>query len=106
MASDFNVSIKQSPDRVTLAVAGEVDLATVESLAEALERALAEEPSRVFIDLRAVTFMDSSGLKFLLEAHRSSQRDGWRLEIGPPPDEVREVFKLTGIDERLPFSEG
>jgi anti-anti-sigma factor len=54
----------------------------------------------VVVDLRAVTFMDSSALHVLL---RAAQRLGSRLHLVPGPPHVNRVFELTATWERFEF---
>ena len=64
---------------------------------------LAERPSRLLLDLREVEFVDSSGLKFLIDTLAISHEDGWRLEIYKPSQRAMRVFEVTGAIEHLPF---
>lgn len=89
--------------RPALAVRGELDI----SGAEALERALAEveagEPHVLVIDLREVTFLDSSGLRSLLAADRRAKGAGRRLVLVRGPDPIQRVFEIALLDRRLTF---
>lgn len=58
-----------------IAAAGEVDATTAPQLAEALRRVLAEQPSRVVVDLSEVTFMDAAGTTVLLQANTAAWPD-------------------------------
>lgn len=87
--------------RVTLR--GELDLANVDAAEEALLAAEQINRDVVLLDLSALTFIDSSGLRFVLRADRRSRENGRRLRLVPGPPEVQRVFRLTGMEERLPF---
>jgi anti-sigma B factor antagonist len=65
---------------VRLVLHGELDLAGVEDLSDALSQLRARGVS-VELDLSRLTFMDSSGLGTVLEAMLDAQRDGWHLEV-------------------------
>ena len=73
---------------------GEIDLATVDGLAQALDAAR-EEAGSVVLDLREVSFMDSAGLRLVLEASRR----GRAFAVVRGPREVQRVFDLVGLDE-------
>lgn len=103
--SEFKVEVEYGSNAATLTVTGEIDIATVGQLEEAREDALARDPEGLLIDLRGVTFIDSSGLKFVLQTHQLSQELEWRLQLLRPAEHVMKVFTLTGADERLPFIE-
>jgi anti-anti-sigma factor len=88
---------------VTLALAGELDIAGGDVLRERLETLKRTYRGRLVIDLTGVTFIASTGIAVLVHAYGYAQRDGWRLELRPGPPAVRRVFELCGLDDRLPF---
>ena len=55
------------------------------------------------LDLRELTFMDSSGLRLILSAHAAARRDGAILEIVPGPPSVQRVFQICGVEDELRF---
>jgi anti-sigma B factor antagonist len=85
-------------------VAGDLDVATVPRLEQALDQALSSSPGGVLIDLSAVQFVDSSGLRFLLDAHQRAQRGDWSLALARPAESAMKAFELTGADRWLPFA--
>ncbi len=103
----FAVSTEGMDDGARIVVEGDVDIATVPRLRDALEQALASSPASVLIDLSAVEFVDSSGLRFLLRANQQAQRGGWSLAVRRPAELAMKAFELTGADRWLTFaSEG
>ena len=85
----------------TLELDGELDLSNSGALDD--EVRLAETSAEtITIDLRAVTFMDSSGLHVIAAAQeRSGQHHPLRLRRGPRA--VQRVFQLTGTEGQLEF---
>ncbi len=82
---------------------GEFDLAGVEAVEEAL-RPLEHAFSTVLVDLREVEFLDSTGLRTLLQADARSRRNGFELQIiNSDSGQVRRVLELTGMDKKLPL---
>lgn len=80
-----------------VAVAGEIDQETCGSLREALDLPDGVAP-HVVIDLRQVTFMDSSGINILIAVHRTlADADGWLRLAGAAPPVLR-IIQLVGID--------
>jgi anti-anti-sigma factor len=51
-----------------------------------------------------LTFIDSTGLRLVLEWDSVARRDGLRLRLRPGPPAVQRVFEVTGVIERLPFA--
>jgi anti-sigma B factor antagonist len=88
---------------VVVVVAGDLDLATVPRLEQALTSALAVacDVTRVVVDLRAVEFIDSSGLTALIKAHRRAGDDGRPLVLRAPSARVMRTLELTQLDSVL-----
>jgi anti-sigma B factor antagonist len=84
-------------DEVRLAVAGELDLATGPSLEQASITLLREQPGALVLDLRQVTFCDSSGIASLLRIQRATKRTGARLSLHNVQGVVRQVLDLGGV---------
>lgn len=81
-----------------LALVGEIDAYTAPALAEAIERC--EQP-HVLIDMAAVEFVDSSGLRVLIEAHQAAQGSGRRIQLANPSSAVSRLLEISGIDDYL-----
>jgi len=96
-ALDFDLTVTQEEATCRVALRGELDLGS----AEQLERALAEAGDEVLLDLSGLTFMDSTGVRVLLEA---AERGGPGLRMVPPRDgDARVAIDETGIAPLLPL---
>jgi anti-anti-sigma factor len=102
--SKFEVtSLRDGPTWV-LSVTGELDMNSVSVLAEQLTDGANGGFNKLTLDLRELAFMDSSGLRFLIELNDEANRDGWRLVLLAPTDQAAAlVLHITGADEALPF---
>jgi|tagenome__1003787_1003787.scaffolds.fasta_scaffold20979512_1 anti-sigma B factor antagonist len=87
----------------TVSVSGELDLAVSDAFAAAIDDALRHAPRTVVVDLGAAEFIDVSGVRTLLRAHRQAVSRSVRLVIIPAPDHVHKVFALCGVERELPF---
>jgi anti-anti-sigma factor len=76
----FAVTLEHHRDYVVVAPVGELDVATAPELQAQLRTAL-DRPETPALDLRRVTFMDSSGVKTLLWADRESRTRGRRMQV-------------------------
>jgi anti-anti-sigma factor len=87
-----------------IALAGEVDMATVPVLKQQLAQAEQDGAASIMVDLRDVTFIDSQGLHALLRARERAQSNGHRLLIVGASPSARRLFQITGkeflIDEQ------
>jgi anti-anti-sigma factor len=84
---------------------GELDMATAGRLRDTVDELLATGFAHVVVDLRELYFMDSSGLRLLLDFDSAARADGWRLGLIPGSATVMRVFEVTGIAKQLPFAE-
>jgi anti-anti-sigma factor len=99
----FRVVVREDRDVTRISPSGEVDIGTVGRIREQLDNATASGARRVVLDLRAVTFLDSSGLHLVLEADAASRAQGWEFKLIGGPAHVQRIFDLTGARARLPF---
>ncbi|MBX5470292.1 MAG: STAS domain-containing protein [Thermoleophilaceae bacterium] len=97
----FDVTASRAGDAIHLQLSGELDVATVRRAEEELARAEEESPPAIVIDLRSLSFMDSTGLRFVVEADRRARAAGRRLAIVQGPAPIRRVFEITRLDESL-----
>jgi len=91
----------ESGDISVVRVAGEIDVATADSVRAAIAATMDHRPTRLVIDMESVSFMDSSGIAVLLEA--AQQADS--VVIRRPSNAVRRVIETTGLSEVLPIGE-
>ncbi len=88
-----------------LRINGELDLGTVPVLARHVDERLGGEPTTLTLDLSALTFMDSSGLRLLIELNERARRETWEFALIPSRHEsANAVLRMTGADAALPFS--
>jgi anti-sigma B factor antagonist len=80
-------------------VSGELDLDTMAELSTAL--AAGHGVATTIVDLRGLTFIDSSGVSGLLAAARRARDAGSRLICMPGPRPIQRIFELTGVDTVL-----
>jgi len=97
---DFDLTVgRDERGAYRLTLRGELDLAT----AERLEQALADTDGEVLLDLRGLTFMDSTGVRVLLEVAEQRVSD-LRIMV-PAQGDVRVTIEETGIAPLLPLVE-
>ena len=82
---------------------GELDMAAVPTLAAEIAEVRAAGCPHVIIDLSEVSFLDSSGLRLLLDCYAESRQDSHTIALIPGPPVVQRVFELTRTVEHLPF---
>jgi anti-sigma B factor antagonist len=104
-ASRFEIHREMQGDAARLTITGEVDIATVPRVEEAVATVLAQGARSLIVDLSRLAFVDSSGLRMLITLNDRSAAEGWSLGLIRPPEPASSVFQITGAEENLPFIE-
>ena len=99
--SHFQIEESQERGVVRLALAGELDLAAAPDLESRL-RQLKDERQAVCLDLSALEFVDSSGIRVLLRAVQDARGNGWDLRVADRlSPAVRRVLELVKLDRYI-----
>ncbi|MFE3415583.1 STAS domain-containing protein [Streptomyces mirabilis] len=95
----FSVTRSTTADGITvLALRGEVDFTTGAEMRRALQDPDCEATRHTVMDLSQVTFMDSTGINALIEAHLDATAiQGWVRVASPTPSILR-VLQIVGLD--------
>lgn len=96
--STFYARAEHRSGTVVIIAEGELDLVGAPRLLEALPED-GREP--VVIDLESVGFMDSSGLRSLLEARQACTERGCSFAIARPSDPVQRVLELVDLSREF-----
>jgi anti-anti-sigma factor len=88
--------------RVDVRLDGELDLATVDLVTDALAGLHDERPELVVIDLSALRFVDARGLRTFHSIHRELRAAGGRLVLAMPSPHVARVLALAELDPEIP----
>jgi anti-anti-sigma factor len=92
----FELSVSAVGGVRVVTLSGELDIDTMGEVNDAL--AIANGLSTTVVDLRELTFIDSSGVSGLLAAARRAREGGTWICCVPGPPSVQRVFELTGVD--------
>jgi anti-sigma B factor antagonist len=90
---------------VSIALEGELDLASARQLEESLAAAERRSPARMVVDLERLQFIDSTGLRLLLQANARAQERGCELVLRPGEPAVQRAFEVTGALTVLRFED-
>jgi anti-anti-sigma factor len=99
-ASTFRARAEHLPDHVLVVAEGELDLVGAPRLLEALPDP-AQGTTPVVLDLASVGFMDSSGLRSLLEARQACIDAGRPFALARPSDQVLRVLELVDLSSEF-----
>ena len=95
----------RNDNMIRLALAGEFDLSNAAQIEDALKQIEDDRPGLLVLDLRELTFMDSTGLRVMVAADARARDDSRRLAVVQGPESVHRVFRITGLDDHLEIVE-
>jgi anti-sigma B factor antagonist len=96
----LEVRVARDGDTATVVLVGEFDLATLQEARAGFQEAQKDGARRIVVDLRELSFIDSTGIAFLITARRDDP-DGRLSFIPSESPAVRRVLDITGVDELL-----
>ncbi len=91
--------------RHTLVLSGELDLVSANYLESMIRHLCANGTRGIVLDLRKLTFIDSTGLHEIIAASRLCEANGYEFMLIPGPQAVQHVFEVAGLADMLPFEE-
>jgi anti-sigma B factor antagonist len=97
--ADFCAESTSSGGATSVRLEGELDMATSSQLSGILRSALEGRPTRLTVDLRGLTFIDSTGIRVLVAASRRAQGCGSSFVLLSPGRAVLKALRLTGFDQ-------
>jgi anti-anti-sigma factor len=100
------IDARVEADQVVLILTGELDPHTAPSLRQALDRTVGDTTTVVVFDLGGVTFVDSSGLRVIIAAHKLMDDRHGRLVLRDPSDTTRRILDITGLSDRIEVEAG
>lgn len=83
--------------RITLEPHGEIDAASVDQLDDMVRSALCSGAHEIDVDLRDVTFMDTTAVRVLRQAREVLNSTGGYLCLRNPQPQVRQLLRLTAL---------
>lgn len=98
--TDANPRLSITLDRSRLVLVGEIDAHTAPELAGHLDP-LPGDDGDVTLDVAGVDFIDSSGLRLIVEAHQRAEGTDRRLVVRRPSAAVTRLFEISGLTEHL-----
>lgn len=100
---DFAIEERHRAGRYTLAVVGELDIATAPMLEAAMTRLCEAGALEIEIDLRDAAFIDSSGLKAILRGKAQCAEHRSEFVLVPGSRRTQRFFEVAGVLDSLPW---
>lgn len=92
----FSVRDDSGDGPLVLSVEGELDLSVADQLTEAIERA-GKPSDSICLDLDRCRFVDSTGLKVLVQTARQFRAAGGELSVTNVQGDVARLVEMTGL---------
>jgi anti-sigma B factor antagonist len=93
----LRITVSEHPHPVRMTLHGEFDLRGADAATHALEEILGRRPDAVVIDFTGLEFIDSAGVRFLVEGLNKATALGIKLSLVSGPQPVRRVLMVTGV---------
>ena len=100
----FSFDVHSDGNRVRLDLQGELDVFAIRPVRQRVAELVGAGLGDVVIDLRRLTFIDSTGMRLLIGLHLQARRDGWTFALIQGPEPVQRVFEIAGTANVLPFT--
>ena len=94
----LSVRVEEHRGWLVVVLSGRIDAVTALELEESLALALRGEPARLALDLAAVDYLSSPGLRVLLTSLKAVGRFGGEMRLVAPGRPVRHVLAASGLE--------
>ena len=99
----MHVEIETKRDTLMARIKGEIDLATADELREIVDEQLKNKGYKaVILELSGVSFIDSSGLGFILGRYKKIKGQGGMMYIVGARPSVSRLLEISGITKLIP----
>lgn len=95
--TNFEFAVREGSGRATLILRGDLDAYTGPRFNESLKAAVEGTKGDIAMDMREVSFVDSSGIAILVATAKTLRERGNTLVIQSPPRMLRKVLEMTGV---------
>lgn len=96
----MQIDVQENSGAAVVAVVGEIDAHTCGDLASALDEVIGAGAHSVTLDVAGVEFIDSSGLRVLIQANE--RLEPGRLGLRGPNETFRRLLEITGLQDVFP----
>ena len=101
MDNELTVEKSIGPEAVKFTIAGRIYSSNADKLKVHLEKALEEKQFNIILNMSQVEYISSIGIRVILKAYMDANKAGGKLEIEMPSENVRNVLKITALEEML-----
>lgn len=103
MGENSRLQIDVDPRARAVVLSGDIDIQTAPEVENAVTGL--GVGGDVTLEMSAVRFMDSSGLRTIISCRQALDDAGQRLLLAEPSDAVRRVLEITGLSDKLDITD-
>ncbi len=100
MGEIMKINEKLEGDTLTISLEGNLDDLSSPLIEEKIGREIEDRAEKLFLDLDAVNYISSAGIRVLILAHKAAVKRGKEFAVVSMSEKVREVLEMVGI---MPF---
>lgn len=94
----MHILVKRQDDYITAYLFGELDHHSADEVKTRLDEIIKEcNDLNLVLDLKNLSFMDSSGLGVILGRYKKLKANGSRMYLKNPNSQIEKVFNVSGI---------
>jgi anti-sigma B factor antagonist len=98
---DLVLTTETEDDGSVIAIKGELDAYTAPAVEELISKLVSEHTTKIVLDLSETGFLDSSGLRAILTAHRRLASGQGSLTLRSPSEPVTRLLEITGLTDHF-----
>ena len=100
----MKIKVKSNSEMDTVVLQGELDFQTVSDLRNELQKLSVRKVPKILVDLKDVSYIDSSGLAAFVEFHQQIKKYGGKTAFFNLSEGVRNVFRISKLDSVFPLA--
>lgn len=101
---NMKIDINKEDDKTEVLVSGEIDAYTAPKLREALIPLAEEENPQITVNLKNVSYMDSTGLGVFVGLLKTVRKNNGKLHLVELTDRLERLFSITGLSDIIDIS--
>ncbi len=96
---NLKINVNEENSQAIMTLKGEIDIYTATQLKDELNDLVSEQKNEVIVDLKDVTYMDSTGLGTFVSALKHAEKAESTLRLIRANDRLYRLFEVTGLDD-------
>jgi anti-sigma B factor antagonist len=97
----LRIEVEQGGGATVVKLHGELDLASAPAFGAQLDQTTSAAPDAIVLDLTALEFIDSTGLRSILSIDEGCRERGQRFAVVPGGSQVARLFEIARVQEHL-----